>query len=86
MDNLGITQKFAILQHMKDYLKSVATQLTAIILAGLAAGAVAFFQSVASQAGVCNAPTMSPEEVGALGAIFKTMHSAVVWKSATLTA
>lgn len=71
---------------MKAYLQSVATQLTAILLAALAAGAIAFFQSVGAQTGICAPPSMSPEEVGALGAIFKTIHSAIAMSRVTLTA
>lgn len=67
-----------------SYLKGVATQATAILLAALGAGAIAFFQSLASQAGACPTPTMAPEEAGALGALFKAAHTALTMGHGTM--
>lgn len=60
---------------MKQYLKSAATQATAILLAAGAAALFTFFQSLATQTGVCPLPAGSPEQAGALGALFKGAHS-----------
>lgn len=70
---------------MKDYIKGVATQATAIILAALGAAAFAFFQSAASSAGICPAQTASVEEVGLLGALFKGIHSAILLGRGTMS-
>lgn len=63
---------------MKDYFKGVATQATAIMLAAFGAAAIAFFQSAATSAGICPMPTVSPQEAGVTGALFKAIHSAFV--------
>lgn len=68
---------------MKIYLKGVAVQATAILLAGLGAAAIAFFQSVAAQTGACPSPAMGPGSVGALGAAIKGVHSAFIMKIAS---
>lgn len=69
---------------MKAYFKGVAVQATAIILAALGAAAFTFLQSVAAQSGVCPTPTTSPETAGAIGALFKGIHTALTVKSGTL--
>jgi len=66
--------------NMNNYLKSVATQATAILLAALGAAAFAFFQSMAASSGVCPPPLSSPEDVGVLGATFKAIHTALIWR------
>lgn len=60
---------------MKDFFKQLATQITAIILAALAAAAVSFLQSVAAQTGACPAVATSTTDVAALGAGLKGTHS-----------
>ena len=66
---------------MKQYFKGVATQATAIILAALGAAAFAFFQSMAVSTGVCTPPVTDIAEVGAMGAGFKAIHTALTMKS-----
>lgn len=63
---------------MKDYLKGVASQATAILLAAFGAAAIAFLQSAASGAGVCSIENVSPQEAGGLGALLKSVHSALL--------
>jgi hypothetical protein len=70
---------------MKDYFRGVATQATAIILAALGAAAFAFFQSAATSTGICPLPSVSPEEAGATGALFKAIHSAFVMNRGILS-
>lgn len=70
---------------MNDYLKGVATQATAILLAALGAAAIAFFSSVAGEAGLQCTPHPKPEEAGLLGALFKSMHSALLQMRATMS-
>lgn len=65
---------------MKEYFKGVASQATAILLAALAAGAFAFFQSMAASYGVCQPPMSDPVEVGGLGALFKGIHTVLTTK------
>lgn len=65
---------------MKQYLKGVATQATAILLAALGAAAFAFFQSMAASTGVCPAPVSNPAEIGAMGAMFKGIHTAFIMR------
>jgi hypothetical protein len=69
---------------MKEYAKAVATQSTAIIIAALGAAAIAFFQSAATQTGICPLTPIAPEEAGALGALFKGIHSALVLNRVTM--
>lgn len=64
---------------MKSFLKSVATQATAIILAALGAGLFAFIQSIAIQAGACDIPKANIAETSALGAMIKTAHSTFLY-------
>lgn len=71
---------------MKDYLKGVATQATAILLAAAGAAAFAFFQSMAASYGVCPAPAVDPVEVGGLGALFKSIHTALTMNYGILRA
>ena len=61
---------------MKSYFKGVAAQMTAIILAAAGAAIFTFFQSVATQTGVCEVPTDAVGQAGALGAMIKAGHSA----------
>lgn len=63
-----------------SYLKGVAVQATAIFLAALGAGVIAFAQSFATQSGLCPAPSMTPEEAGILGGLFKSIHSALMMR------
>ena len=65
---------------MKQYMQGVATQATAILLAALGAAAFAFFQSLAATTGVCPSPASDPAQIGALGAAFKGIHSALTMK------
>lgn len=60
---------------MKSYFKGVATQGSAILLAALGAGLIAFFQSAANSTGICEVPPVSPSEAGGLGALFKATHT-----------
>jgi len=62
---------------MKSYLRGVAVQATAIILAALAAAAFSFFQSLAASSGVCPVPVSTTVEVGVLGAVIKSIHTAM---------
>lgn len=64
---------------MKEYLKSVGTQATAILIAAAGAAAFTFFQSVASSTGVCPEPAVSVTETGILGGVFKAAHSAFLF-------
>lgn len=61
---------------MNDYLKSVASQSTAIIIAAAGAALFTFFQSMATQAGVCPGLESDPTQAGALGALLKGIHGA----------
>lgn len=75
---------------MKDsessFLRGVATQATAILLAALGAGAIAFIQSIAIQTGACVPPAVTPEEAGALGGLFKAVHTALTMGHGTMKA
>ena len=62
--------------NMRDYLKQIMVQATAIILAAGAAALFTFFQSLASQTGICVPPGEPVQQSGALGALFKGIHSA----------
>lgn len=73
---LGTTSMCYNYFSMKQYFSSVATQVTAIVLAATGAAAFTFFQSVASQTGVCPAPVDATSQAGVLGALFKGAHSA----------
>lgn len=64
----------------KQYIKGVAVQATAILLAAIGAGLFAFFQSIAATTGVCPAPVSNPAEIGALGAGLKAIHSAITMR------
>lgn len=50
--------------------------MTAILLAALGAGAIAFISSIATQTGACNIPGANPAEVGMLGGALKASHTA----------
>lgn len=69
---------------MKEYAKGVAAQATAIVLAAAGAALIAFFQSAASQTGICPLPQVTPGEAGALGALFKGIHSALIMGRVTM--
>lgn len=63
---------------MKKYMQSVGTQVTAILLAAAGAAMLTFFQNLAaSTGGICPIPS-DPAEAGALGALLKGMHSAIL--------
>lgn len=92
VDNLWITSYLILCQplprgfflryneRMKKFLSNVAAQATAIFLAATGAALIAFFQSAAVQTGVCEVATMSPQEAGGLGALFKSVHSALAMR------
>lgn len=61
---------------MKQYLKSVSSQATAIIIAAAGAALITFLQSIVASTGACDPIPVKPEEAGALGAMFKGTHSA----------
>lgn len=63
---------------MKPYLKGVAVQATAIILAALGAALITFIQSIVSKTGLCPEIPTSPTEAGLLGGILKTVHTAFI--------
>ncbi len=69
---------------MNEYFKSVAAQATAILLAAFGAALISFFSSIAGQTGLECTPVTNPEEAGALGAIFKSIHSALVMARGTI--
>lgn len=69
--------------HMKEILQGTAKQLIPIFLAAVGAGAIAFAQSFFSHAGLCPAPSLTPEQTGLLGASLKALHS--VYATATST-
>lgn len=61
-----------------SFLKSVGSQVTAILIAALGAAAITFFQSLATQTGACPVPAADPTQAGVLGAAIKSVHSAFV--------
>ena len=60
---------------MKQFFSRVAEQVTAIVLAALAAAAIAFFQSLSVQTEACLSPDTATSSAGLLGAMFKGAHS-----------
>lgn len=70
---------------MKSYVKGVFIQMTAILLAALGAGAIAFFASIAEQTGVCEAGKISVQDTGLLGGALKGAHSAFQKISGTMS-
>lgn len=60
-----------------SFIKSVASQVTAIIIAALGAAAIAFLQSLAAQTGACSVPAADPSQAGVIGAMLKSAHSAL---------
>jgi hypothetical protein len=63
---------------MKEYIKGVAVQFSAIFLAALGAGFIAFISSLMSSMGATCSPEVDPTQAGALGALFKGVHSAIL--------
>ena len=61
---------------MKIFLKGLATQVSAILIAALAAGLIGFIQSVAVQTGSCPIPVDKVADTATMGAIFKSSHTA----------
>lgn len=65
---------------MAEILRDTMRQLLPILAAAGIAGAFAFGQSLAANAGFCPAPVASPEQVGLLGGAIKALHQvARVW-------
>lgn len=60
----------------QPFLKSVASQVTAILIAALGAAAITFLQALAAQSGACPMPVTDPTQAGVLGAAIKSAHSA----------
>lgn len=58
-----------------SFMKSIAAQVAAIVIAALGAAAITFLQSIAAQTGACPVPAADPTQAGVLGAAFKTAHS-----------
>ena len=63
---------------MEVYLKGVAVQGTAILLAALGAALFAFLSSVASTTGMCESPMANPAEVGVIGGLLKAAHTSLM--------
>jgi hypothetical protein len=57
--------------HLRDH-------IVAIILSGLVAAGLAFFQSIGTSVGLSCQPIANPETAGVLGLLIKTAHSG--WK------
>lgn len=71
---------------MKDYMRAVGTQVTAIILAALGAAALTFFQTLAASTGaMCPLPS-DPAEAASLGALLKGIHTALLAGRGTMSA
>jgi hypothetical protein len=62
---------------MKDFLKNLGVQASAILLAALGAGFIAFVQTIGIEAGACDPQILAPEEVGALGGSLKLLHTII---------
>ena len=58
----------------ETFLRQIAVNLSAIIIAALGAALITFLQSIASQTGVCPIPSGSPVEAASLAALLKTAH------------
>ena len=61
-----------------SFSRSVASQVTAILIAALGAAAITFFQSLATASGACPLPVGDPAQAGALGAAIKSAHTAFI--------
>lgn len=61
---------------MTTFFKGLATQVSAILIAALAAGLISFIQSVAIQTSACPIPIDKVADTATLGALFKTSHTA----------
>ena len=69
---------------MKDYLKGIAVQASAIFLAALGAALFAFLQNIAGDLNLCPEPAFNEVETGAVGALFKGVHSALMLRRGIL--
>lgn len=67
-----------------SFSKQVGAQITAILLAAGAAAIFTFFQSLASQTGICATPSLDPIETSSLAAFLKTIHSTFLLSSGTM--
>lgn len=67
--------------NFQSYLRQVAAQGTAIILAAAAAALLAFIQSIGASTGVCGAVEVNPTDAAAAGVFFKSIHSAIFLSS-----
>lgn len=70
--------------NFQSYLRQVAAQGTAIILAAGAAALLTFIQSIGASTGVCGAVEINPVEAAGAGVFFKSIHSAIVLTSARI--
>lgn len=68
-----------------SFIKSLAVQLTAILITALGAAAVTLVQSIAVQSGACPSAPADPAQAGLLGALFKSAHSALLMKHGTMS-
>ena len=64
-----------------ETIKKIIAQTTPIIISGILAAALAFFQSIATNYGVCNTPNANIESTAALGSAIKAGHSAIKFLS-----
>lgn len=68
-----------IIHYMDSYFKSVAVQVTSIFIAALGAATIAFIHSVAVSSGGCDMPQIEVQNASILGAVFKSIHSAMTF-------
>lgn len=67
------------------YFKQVAAQITAILLAALAAALFTFVQSVADQSGICTETGLVNGKAPAIAAALKGIHSYVILSTHSLS-
>ena len=66
----------AIMFHMKELARDTLKATVPILLSALAAGAFTFFQSAATQAGICPTTAATAGETGIIAAAIKAGHTA----------
>ena len=66
----------AIMFHMKELARDTLKATVPILLSALAAGAFTFFQTAATQAGICPVTSAKVGETGIIAAAIKAGHTA----------